>query len=41
MEVYNIAVVGATGVVGKEFISILGERNFQWENSFRLQAKNR
>ncbi len=28
MTEYNVAVVGATGVVGKEMLNVLGERNF-------------
>lgn len=31
---YNVAVVGATGMVGRQFISILEERNFPIDNIF-------
>jgi aspartate-semialdehyde dehydrogenase len=34
---YNVAIVGATGIVGQEFIKILEERNFPM-NSVRLYA---
>ena len=37
---YNVAVVGATGVVGKEFLSILEERNFP-VGEIRLLASER
>ena len=36
---YNIAIVGATGNVGKEIISILGERNFPINNIYALASK--
>ena len=35
MKQYNVAVVGATGIVGQEFIKILEERNFPM-NSIHL-----
>ena len=35
---FNIAIVGATGNVGREIISILEERNFQIENLFLLAS---
>ncbi|MCK4723345.1 MAG: aspartate-semialdehyde dehydrogenase, partial [Dehalococcoidia bacterium] len=28
MKAYNVAIVGATGMVGQEFIKVLEERNF-------------
>ena len=37
MKQYNVAIVGATGIVGQEFIKILEERNFPM-NSIRLYA---
>ena len=37
---YNVAIVGATGVVGKEFLSILEERNFP-VGEIRLLASER
>jgi len=39
MKQYNVAIVGATGIVGQEFIKILEERNFPM-NSIRLYASN-
>jgi aspartate-semialdehyde dehydrogenase len=36
---YNVAIVGATGIVGQEFIKILEERNFP-VNSIRLYASD-
>ncbi len=39
-EKYNVAVVGATGLVGNEMISILGERNFPIKE-LRLFASER
>jgi aspartate-semialdehyde dehydrogenase len=39
-KLYNIAVVGATGVVGQEFLSILGARHFPLKN-LRLLASKR
>jgi len=37
---YNVAIVGATGLVGQEFIKILGQRNFPM-SSIRLLASDR
>ena len=39
MKPYNIAIVGATGIVGQELIKILEERNFP-TNSIRLYASD-
>jgi len=39
-ERYNVAVVGATGAVGNEMISVLEEREFPVEN-LRLFASER
>lgn len=36
---YNIAVVGATGMVGRQFISILEERNFPINNIYFFSSK--
>ncbi|MBP7189887.1 MAG: aspartate-semialdehyde dehydrogenase [Rickettsiaceae bacterium] len=38
MKKYNIAVVGATGNVGRETINILAERNFPVENLYALAS---
>ncbi|AGB40695.1 aspartate-semialdehyde dehydrogenase [Halobacteroides halobius DSM 5150] len=40
MEKYNVAVVGATGAVGREMVSILEERDFPFAN-LRLLATER
>ena len=37
---FNIAVVGATGVVGREILSILEERKFPIKNVFALASRN-
>ncbi len=37
---YNVAVLGATGAVGHEMLSILAERNFPVENIYALASKN-
>ncbi|NQT05008.1 MAG: aspartate-semialdehyde dehydrogenase, partial [Dehalococcoidia bacterium] len=37
---YNVAIVGATGLVGQEFIKILAQRNFPMK-SIRLLASDR
>ncbi|MCX6003279.1 MAG: aspartate-semialdehyde dehydrogenase [Chloroflexi bacterium] len=37
---YNVAIIGATGLVGQEFIKVLGQRNFPSE-SIRLYASDR
>ena len=34
MKKYNIAVVGATGMVGRKFLEVLSERNLPAENYF-------
>ena len=39
-KAYNVAIVGATGVVGTEFLKILQERKFQ-VNEIRLLASER
>ena len=36
---YNVAVVGATGMVGRQFISILEERNFPIDNIYFFSSK--
>ena len=36
---YNIAVLGATGAVGHEMLTILEERNFPINNIFALASK--
>ena len=40
MKSYNVAIVGATGAVGHEFLKILAERNFPI-NELRLLASSR
>jgi len=35
---YNVAIVGATGMVGRQFISILAERNFPIENLYLFSS---
>ena len=37
---YNVAVLGATGSVGHEMLSILAERNFPIQNIYALASKN-
>jgi len=37
---YNIAVLGATGAVGHEMLTILSERNFPIDNIYALASKN-
>lgn len=37
---YNVAVVGATGMVGRKFIEILESRNFPIENIYFLLLKD-
>ena len=39
MKQYNVAIIGATGIVGQELIKILEERNFPM-NSVRLYASD-
>ena len=36
---YNVAVLGATGAVGHEMLTILEERNFPIENIYALASK--
>ncbi|AEB75613.1 aspartate-semialdehyde dehydrogenase [Clostridium botulinum] len=36
---YNVAVVGATGMVGNKFIEVLGERNFPIKNLYFFASK--
>ena len=36
---YKVAVVGATGNVGRQFMSILAERNFPVDEVFALASK--
>ncbi|MBE9501678.1 MAG: aspartate-semialdehyde dehydrogenase, partial [Chloroflexi bacterium] len=40
MSGYDVAIVGATGLVGQEFIKVLEQRNFPM-NSIRLLASDR
>lgn len=40
MKAYTVAIVGATGLVGQEFIKVLGQRNFPM-NSVHLYASDR
>lgn len=40
MKAYNVAIVGATGLVGREFIKVLEQRNFPM-SSIRLCASDR
>jgi aspartate-semialdehyde dehydrogenase len=40
MKEMNVAIVGATGMVGQEFIKVLGQRNFPM-NSLHLYASDR
>jgi len=35
---YNVAIVGATGMVGRQFISILAERNFPIDNLYLFSS---
>ena len=37
---YNIAVVGATGAVGREMLQTLSERNFPLNNIYALASKS-
>ena len=37
---YNVAVLGSTGAVGHEMLSILAERNFPIQNIYALASKN-
>ena len=38
MKKFNVAIVGATGNVGREIINILEERNFPIENLYLLAS---
>lgn len=40
MKKYNVALVGATGVVGQETLSILHERNFPIDNLYCIASRN-
>lgn len=40
MKKYNIAVVGATGMVGRTFLKVLEERNFPIDNLYPMASKN-
>jgi aspartate-semialdehyde dehydrogenase len=40
MKKYNIAVVGATGVVGRETLDILSERNFPYNKVFAIASSD-
>lgn len=40
MKKYNVAILGATGAVGREMLKVLGERNFPY-NKIRLLASSR
>ena len=37
---YNVAIVGATGAVGREMLQTLSERNFPIENVYALASKS-
>ena len=37
---YNIAIVGATGAVGREILNILEERDFPINNIYLLASSN-
>lgn len=39
MKKYNVAVVGATGLVGSKILEIMAERNFPVENLYLLSSK--
>ncbi len=40
MKKYNVAILGATGAVGQEFLTLIEERNFPF-NELRLLASKR
>ena len=40
MKKYNVAILGATGAVGAEFLKLIEERNFPF-NELRLLASKR
>jgi len=37
---YNVAIVGATGAVGREMLQTLAERKFQVNNVYALASKS-
>ncbi len=39
MKKYNVAILGATGAVGQEFLNLIEERNFPFENLKLLASK--
>ena len=39
MKKYNLAIVGATGMVGRTFLKILEERNFPIDNLYLLASE--
>lgn len=39
MKKYNVAILGATGAVGQEFLNLIEERNFPFENLKMLASK--
>ena len=39
MKKYNVAVVGATGNVGREILNILDERNFPVKNLYAIASE--
>ena len=38
MKKYNIAIIGATGNVGREILNIIEERKFPYNNIFALAS---
>ena len=40
MKKYNLAILGATGNVGREVLNIIDERNFPVKEIFALASKN-
>jgi len=38
MNGYRVAIVGATGLVGQEFIKVLGQRNFPMDSILLLAS---
>jgi aspartate-semialdehyde dehydrogenase len=39
MKKYNVAVVGATGMVGRKFLQVLEERNLPVENYYLFASE--
>ena len=39
MKKYNVAILGATGAVGQEFLNLIEERNFPFANLKMLASK--